>query len=55
MVSLLAHLHYNGSDYPEKPFESLARLLLEQLRKLTGDAIPPLASNSSSPSQHTEL
>ncbi|TEA20240.1 N-glycosylation protein eos1 [Colletotrichum sidae] len=49
MVSLLAHLHYNGSDYPEKPFESLARLLLDQVRRVAGDVLmPPAASNISS-------
>ncbi|GKT45976.1 uncharacterized protein ColSpa_06157 [Colletotrichum spaethianum] len=50
MISLLAHLHYNGSDYPQKPFESLARLLFEQVRRLTGDAVLP----SYTPS-HSEL
>ncbi|GJC85614.1 hypothetical protein ColLi_08452 [Colletotrichum liriopes] len=50
MISLLAHLHYNGSDYPEKPFESLARLLVDQVRRLTGDAVlPPY------PPSHSEL
>ncbi|KXH60380.1 hypothetical protein CSAL01_12621 [Colletotrichum salicis] len=50
MISLLAHLHYNGLDYPEKPFESLARFLLQQFERLTGEAILP----SYSPS-HSEL
>lgn len=50
MISLLAHLHYNGSDYPEKPFESLARFILQQFERVTGEAILP----SSSPS-HSEL
>ncbi|GKT71586.1 hypothetical protein ColTof4_04009 [Colletotrichum tofieldiae] len=50
MISLLAHLHYNGSDYPEKPFESLARLLVDQVRRLTGDAVLPPYSPS-----HSEL
>ncbi|KAF9871891.1 hypothetical protein CkaCkLH20_10523 [Colletotrichum karsti] len=47
MVSLLAHLHYNGSDYPEKPFESLARLLLELVQRVAGDAVLPASFNSS--------
>ncbi|OBR05786.1 LOW QUALITY PROTEIN: hypothetical protein CH63R_09906 [Colletotrichum higginsianum IMI 349063] len=50
MISLLAHLHYNGSDYPEKPFESLARLMLDQARRLPGEAILP-----SYPPSHSEL
>ncbi|WDK23541.1 hypothetical protein CGRA01v4_14833 [Colletotrichum graminicola] len=50
MVSLLAHLHYNGSDYPQKPFESLARLMFEQARRLTGEAVLPLY-----PPSHSEL
>ncbi|KAK2022370.1 hypothetical protein LX32DRAFT_710355 [Colletotrichum zoysiae] len=50
MISLLAHLHYNGSDYPQKPFESLARLLFEQARRLTGEAVLPLY-----PPSHSEL
>ncbi|KAK1460864.1 hypothetical protein CPAR01_14933 [Colletotrichum paranaense] len=50
MISLLAHLHYNGSDYPEKPFESLARFILQQFERVTGEAILP----SYSPS-HSEL
>ncbi|KAK1982741.1 N-glycosylation protein-domain-containing protein [Colletotrichum cereale] len=50
MISLLAHLHYNGSDYPQKPFESLARLLFEQVRSLTGEAVLPLY-----PPSHSEL
>ncbi|KAK1480982.1 hypothetical protein CCUS01_16042 [Colletotrichum cuscutae] len=50
MISLLAHLHYNGSDYPEKPFESLARFILQQFECVTGEAILP----SYSPS-HSEL
>ncbi|KAK1967720.1 hypothetical protein LY78DRAFT_746266 [Colletotrichum sublineola] len=50
MISLLAHLHYNGSDYPQKPFESLARLLLDQARHLTGEAVLPLY-----PPSHSEL
>ncbi|KAL0937986.1 uncharacterized protein CTRU02_207717 [Colletotrichum truncatum] len=55
MVSLLAHLHYNGSDYPEKPFESLARLLLELAQRVTGDAILFAPLNSTSSTSHTEL
>ncbi|KAK1992981.1 hypothetical protein LX36DRAFT_674160 [Colletotrichum falcatum] len=50
MVSLLAHLHYNGSDYPQKPFESLARPLLDQARRLAADAVMPLY-----PPSHSEL
>ncbi|KAK1730060.1 N-glycosylation protein-domain-containing protein [Colletotrichum acutatum] len=50
MISLLAHLHYNGSDYPEKPFESLARFILQQFERVTGEAILP----SYAPS-HSEL
>ncbi|KAJ0273492.1 hypothetical protein Brms1b_009915 [Colletotrichum noveboracense] len=52
MVSLLAHLHYNGSDYPEKPFESLARLLLELARNVVGDGIIPASLDSAA---RTEL
>ncbi|KAJ3943235.1 hypothetical protein N0V92_013757, partial [Colletotrichum tropicale] len=52
MVSLLAHLHYNGSDYPEKPFESLARLLLELARNVVGDGIIPASFDSAA---RTEL
>ncbi|KAI8162084.1 hypothetical protein K4K49_006857 [Colletotrichum sp. SAR 10_70] len=55
MVSLLAHLHYNGSDYPEKPFESLARLLLELARNVVGDGIIPASFDSSSTTARTEL
>ncbi|OLN86054.1 N-glycosylation protein eos1 [Colletotrichum chlorophyti] len=51
MVSLLAHLHYNGSDYPQKPFESLARLLLEKVERVTGKVILP----PSHPTSHGEL
>ncbi|KAK2764707.1 hypothetical protein CKAH01_04872 [Colletotrichum kahawae] len=54
MVSLLAHLHYNGSDYPEKPFESLARLLLELTRNVVGDGIIPASFDASSTAR-TEL